>query len=378
MLKRISLLFASLVALLALILLLGHRLIIPALIPLSDLPKPSGAYAIGTQIFEWKDLKRDEWFTDEPHDKRRIIVQIWYPSEPSKNRPITYLPSPEKWLPALSDILELPQFLFNHLQEINTHSVLNALLKTNIKQAPLLIFSHGIYGFRFQNTAQFEALASRGYIVVSLDHPYDASLTFFEDGSIADFRSGYDGELTEDEFWALRTPQLNTRVADVRFIIDMIESKQAAKKLPWSVIDLERIGIFGHSYGGATAIVALDKDERIDAAIALDGWILPIKPELVNTGLHKPFLYIGQDTWSEQLNNQKLNTLLEKSSQHTALLLQGTEHFDFSDTPLFSPLMQTVGIAGIIPADQLARLLENNIATFFDKHLNHKSIVRNL
>jgi hypothetical protein len=50
-------------------------------------------------------------------------------------------------------------------------------------------------------------------------------------------------------------------------------------------------------------------------------------------------------------------------------------HFDFSDTPLFSPVMQTVGVAGAIPADELARLLEDNIIAFFDTHLSHKSIL---
>ena len=86
----------------------------------------------------------------------------------------------------------------------------------------MVLFSHGIWGMRFQNTAQFEALASRGYIDASVAHAYDASLTLFKDGTIADFRSGYEGELSEEEFWALRNPQLKTRVSDIRFMIDTI------------------------------------------------------------------------------------------------------------------------------------------------------------
>ena len=105
----------------------------PKLIPLSDLPTPAGSYSIGTQIVEWTDSTRNEWFTEESNDKRRIVVQIWYPSEASNDAALPYLPSPDKWLPALSDILELPQFLFNHLREINTHSVLNAELNKSIK-----------------------------------------------------------------------------------------------------------------------------------------------------------------------------------------------------------------------------------------------------
>ena len=373
MVKKISLSLLGLILLMIIVFVLGHRTIIPKLIPLSNLPTPSGAYAVGTQIFEWTDPTRDEWFTEEESDKRRIMVQIWYPSEPSNTSALPYLPSPEKWLPALSTIIEVPQFLFNHLRKIDTHSVLNAPLQKEVKRAPLVIFSHGIYGFRFQNTAQFEALASRGYIVISLDHPFDATLTVFKDGSIADFRSGYEGELSEEEFWALRTPQLTTRVADIRFMIDTIESKQSAGEDFWSSIDLERIGIFGHSYGGATGIIALDQDDRIDTAIALDGWILPIRPELVNKGLHKPFLYIGRESWPDKLNNQKLKKLLANSSRQTSIFLPGTAHFDFSDAPLFSPYLQSFGVVGSIPAAELARMLEDKIVKFFDTHLRHKS-----
>jgi len=375
MIKKISLSILAFVILVIVVFALGHRVIMPKLIPLSDLPEPLGSYPIGTQIFEWTDNTRDEWFTDEINDKRRIAVQIWYPSEVSNETPLPYLPYPDRWLPALSDILELPQFLFNHLREIDTHSILNAKLNQDIKQAPLVIFSHGIYGFRFQNTAQFEALASRGYIVISADHAYDASLTFFNDGSIADFRSGYEGELTEEEFWALRNPQLSTRVADIRFMLDTIENKQSAGEAIWSAIDLDRIGIFGHSYGGATGIVAAGQDKRIDAVVALDGWILPILPAVIDKGLQKPFFYIGRESWPDPLNYQKLNTLLNNSSQQSTLYLPGTMHFDFSDTPLFSPVMQTVGAAGDIPADELTRLLEDNIVAFFDTHLSHKSIL---
>jgi dienelactone hydrolase len=373
MIKKISLSILGLILLVIIVFVLGHRFIMPKLIPLSDLPKPTGAFDVGTQIFEWTDSQRDEWFTEEHGDKRRIMVQIWYPSEPSNAATLPYLPSPEKWLPALSTIIEVPQFLFNHLRKIDTHSVLNAPLQKEIKQVPLIIFSHGIYGFRFQNTAQFEALASRGYIVISLDHPFDATLTVFKDGSIADFRSGYEGELSEEEFWALRTPQLTTRVADIRFMIDTIESKQSAGEDFWSAIDLRRIGIFGHSYGGATGIIALDQDDRIDVAIALDGWILPIRPELVNKGLHKPFLYIGRETWPDQLNNQKLKKLLANSSQQTSMYIPGTAHFDFSDAPLFSPYLQSFGVVGSIPATELSRMLEDKIVKFFDTHLGHKS-----
>jgi len=373
MIKKSVKLLVGVFIVLIIIAVLGHSVIIPKLIPLSDLPTPSGVYSVGTKIFEWTDESRDEWFTEDKDDKRRIVVQVWYPSEDTNSAPVPYLVSADKWLPALSGILEIPQFLFNHLRDIGTHSVLNAPVNKKIENTPLVLFSHGIWGMRFQNTAQFEALASRGYIVVSVDHAYDASLTLFKDGTIADFRSGYEGELSEEEFWALRNPQLQTRVSDIRFMIDTIGVKQLKGGELWSVVDMERIGVFGHSYGGATSLIASVQDERIDAAIALDGWMIPIPLDVIDRGSDKPFYYIGRESWADPLNYQQLNKFLKRSSNQSTLFLTGTKHFDFSDTPLFSPYMQTIGLSGVIPAEELAKKLENEIVGFFDNHLNHES-----
>ena len=373
MIKKSVKLLVGVFIVLIIIAVLGHSVIIPKLIPLSDLPTPSGVYSVGTKIFEWTDESRDEWFTEDKDDKRRIVVQVWYPSEDTNSAPVPYLVSADKWLPALSGILEIPQFLFNHLRDIGTHSVLNAPVNKKVENTPLVLFSHGIWGMRFQNTAQFEALASRGYIVVSVDHAYDASLTLFKDGTIADFRSGYEGELSEEEFWALRNPQLQTRVSDIRFMIDTIGVKQLKGGELWSVVDMERIGVFGHSYGGATSLIASVQDERIDAAIALDGWMIPVPLDVIDRGSDKPFYYIGRESWADPLNYQQLNKFLKRSSNQSTLFLTGTEHFDFSDTPLFSPYMQTFGLSGVIPAEDLAKKLENEIVGFFDNHLNHES-----
>jgi fermentation-respiration switch protein FrsA (DUF1100 family) len=373
MIKKSVKLLVGVFIVLIIIAVLGHSVIIPKLIPLSDLPTPSGVYSVGTKIFEWTDESRDEWFTEDKDDKRRIVVQVWYPSEDTNSAPVPYLVSADKWLPALSDILEIPQFLFDHLRDIGTHSVLNAPVNKKVENTPLVLFSHGIWGMRFQNTAQFEALASRGYIVVSGDHAYDASLTLFKDGTIADFRSGYEGELSEEEFWALRNPQLQTRVSDIRFMIDTIGVKQLKGGELWSVVDMERIGVFGHSYGGATSLIASVQDERIDAAIALDGWMIPVPLDVIDRGSDKPFYYIGRESWADPLNYQQLNKFLKRSSHQSTLFLTGTKHFDFSDTPLFSPYMQTIGLSGVIPAEELAKKLENEIVGFFDNHLNHES-----
>ena len=43
------------------------------IIPLNDLPKPKGKHIIGTDIFNWNDSSRDEWFTKDEIDSRKIV-----------------------------------------------------------------------------------------------------------------------------------------------------------------------------------------------------------------------------------------------------------------------------------------------------------------
>jgi len=362
------------------IVLLGCSVIIPNLIPFKDLPAPTGKYLVGTQIFNWTDSKRDEWFTENDlEDKRKLVVQIWYPTNEINNNRYPYMDNPDKRLGPLSQQLELPVFMIRHIEEIKTNSILNASLHPDIVSIPVIIFSHGLGGMRAQNTAHIEELVSHGFFVISPDHPFDANVTIFDDGRIADYRSGttYNQakrgkgiELTEKDFWDFRLPQIMTRTADIQYLLDELEMRYSTGESPWSAIDLERIGIFGHSYGGATSVMVSYADKRIDACISLDGWNVPIPQNVIDNGLNVPFLYIGRPEWDTKLNYEKLDTLLARSTLAAdKLILEGTKHFDYSDTPYFSPMAKRFGISGELPADEILSILNLQIISFFDKHV---------
>ena len=159
------------------------------IIPLNDLPKPDGKYTVGTKLFYWEDSSRDEIFTKDIIDTRKIVVQIWYPAIQPSDSLYPYMDNPELRLNALSKQIGVPNFLMQHVKDIKGNSYLNAKPVEN-KKFPIILFSHGLGGTKTQNSINIEALVSNGYIVVAPDHTYDASVTIFENGDIYDFKSG--------------------------------------------------------------------------------------------------------------------------------------------------------------------------------------------
>ena len=110
-------------------------------------------------------------------------------------------------------------------------------------------------------------------------------------------------------------------------------------------------------------------DSRVDACINLDGWMEPIESKIIQQGLDIPFLYIGQEKWIDTpINDKKLDSLII-SSNGKIILLPGTKHFDYSDTPQFSPISSKLGVAGSMDIDLLRNRINSEILSFFDKYV---------
>jgi dienelactone hydrolase len=371
----------------------GCSTIVRTTLPFNDLPAPGGPFTVGMGIETWTDTSRPETFTVNPNDSRRIVVQYWYPAEDpdqgdnqGKGRTQTinqsnaypYIDHPDKRLSAFAKTMGLPRFLVEHIRDVKTHSLLNQPIHPGVNALPLIVFSHGLGGMKSQNSIQAEELASQGYVVIGADHAFDAYLTIFDDGSTADYRSSSTDISNEAEFWAARGPQLQARTRDIRFILDVIQShsKEAQDSVAtstrslWQRIDPDRIGVFGHSFGGATSLMALSQDPRIRAAIALDGWMVPVPEATIDAGTDKPVLYLGQERWDEPLNYEKLDRFITNSAgQAKKEIWPATKHMDFADAPHLSNFARRIGFAGSLSSAELRGRLNGSILTFFAEHL---------
>ena len=348
-------------------------------IPFNEVPKPTGDRNIGTESIELIDIDRLEWFTEDPQDLRKIMIQIWYPTDDLDGEKERYIDYGELRIEALASQFDYSPFLFKKLIDVETNSIKKA--EPSMQSSfPLIIFSHGLGGNRTQNTIMIEELTSHGYVVIAIEHAYDANISIFNNGDVADYRSGINYQrrntqkITPEEFWAIRLPQLETRAEDVSYIIDQLELGNLPENIV-NIIDLDNIGVFGHSFGGATSIYSSYNDNRIDACINLDGWMVVVPDEIVDNGINRNFMYLGQEQWDEKLNYQKLDKFIKSNTKSSKILIPNTTHYDFSDTPHMSKAAKFLNKSGKVKSKNLKNLLNELIISFFNQNLKNQKII---
>ena len=150
------------------------------------LPKPTGEYNIGTETLFLTDKSRNEKLTMRWGDKRMLQFKIWYPSDGKGDSVSNYLKDySSEILWKGYQIFDVGQSFFDSLKNFKTHSYENIPVSNKQTAFPLIIFSQGFYfGLDDFYTAFMENLASHGYIVVSITHPYDQVITKTSNGNV--------------------------------------------------------------------------------------------------------------------------------------------------------------------------------------------------
>jgi predicted dienelactone hydrolase len=352
----------------------------PLLIPVPLPPKPSGPNAVGTLTFEWVDETRPEIYDPNPGARRRIMVQAWYPAErpAGRSRLAPYFDHPAERTGREILSRRLPAFLFRYLDLGRTHSYPEAPVTKAPGAFPVLVFSHGWRGYRSQNNFQVEELASRGYVVFSADHTYGATATIFPDGTVIYLKpDALPANVSEGEYDRAARLLGQTWVGDIRFILDQAARIQSGQiQAPFSgKLDLERVGVLGHSTGGGAAVEACWLDQRCKAGLAMDAWLIPYDRQIPNEGLRQPFLFMQSENWPIP-RNAPLAAALFANMQACAyrLTIRGARHPDFAELPLLTPLLSLTGFRGRIGARQQMRIVNAYTLAFFDHFLKGQPV----
>ena len=290
---------------------------LPFVLPVPKLPEPSGPYAIGTTTYHLVDRNREETYGDHPGGDREFMLQVWYPAESgSSTMPAPYFDQLDVAASVLAERLGLPSFFLGHLDLVNTHAMIDARPVVEENAYPLLLFSHGLNGLRMQNTAQFEELASHGYIVASLDHTFDSVITIMPDGR-AILHHGQTVMPEGVSTVVLGRQLVGVRIQDLAAALTFLEDKNRDPDgFLLDRIDMDKIGVMGHSTGGATAIEFCAHSARCKAVLVQDGWVEPLSEDAMTHSLRQPSIFLSTDEWLGS-DNQRIGEMLSTSRIRT-------------------------------------------------------------
>jgi dienelactone hydrolase len=357
------------------LILLAVTVTLPILLPVPSVPAPDGPYKVGTATYVLTDDSRKELYSgkDEP---RKFMIQVWYPATPAPgSTPALWLDGAEQVAPAIADYLNLPHFFLDHIALTHSSSYLNAPADRSGAPYPVLIFSHGWNGFRAQSTFLMQQLASHGYVVIGMEHPYGSRLTIFPDGSIAPNNPAAlpPDSTPVDEYEKTARILVDQWASDMSYTLDTLTTwnQNAPDGIFTNLLDLQKVGGFGHSTGGGASIEFCGRDPRCKAGFPLDPFVRPVSESVLQNGLSKPFAFFFSQKWADDADSRN-NQLFRSFRQHlpagdAVMSITGTAHYDFSDLPALSPLAPQLKLKGPINGERVQKLVNTYVLAFFEQ-----------
>jgi dienelactone hydrolase len=360
----------------------------------SSLPSPTGKHKVGRMSIHLTDENRFEIYSTEKKDKKReLVVWIWYPTAPVFDfKRAIYLP--DKWSEA--------DFVYGvkmGTRAFQCHSFENAPVAESQTTYPIIIFTQT--GFSVLSySAIIEEIASHGYIVVGINHTYDAPVTVFSDGRVIPvsprFMEGVNSQVGSiEESLRFRAAVADYKTADIKFVADQLERINKRSSVLAGRLELTGLGVFGHSLGGNAALEFCRKDDRCKLAVNLDGanW-----NEVGKVGLKKPAMIIAAEhpefllpcdemvrakvfpsiEWCEEerlLLSQGWQIILDQATPGYGLTILGAKHanfadIQFADLPPDSPLQVVMGAA---KPELIWRITCDYLLAMFDTYLKSKA-----
>ena len=332
----------------------------------SFLPQPTGSYGIGVKRMHLVDVSRPENFTSNATDVREMMIQLWYPIEGTDGGPKTdYMDAPTfQWLKGRSPIplITIPN---NAYEFVRPHSRNETTIALGL--FPVVVFSPGYDGVYQIYTSFIEDLVTHGFVVVSINHPYVSGITVFPDGRTVGLAEVPVDPVAREAFFNM---SLRTIVSDVKFVLDTITVMNQSDPDFSGHFDLENVGMYGHSFGGANTAVCCYEDHRFCTGLTLDGVFYK---EFIPGDITVPFFFMFAE--ARLVNDETIRYMWDHTTDDTFnMSIDGSTHYAFTDVgvllshlvPLIPPRLL---LFGSIPPKRMVNITRTYVTVFFEVYL---------
>jgi dienelactone hydrolase len=321
--------------------------------PVVTAPAFSGPNRVGSSVADMTDVSRNDPYVPDG-GARELAVRFWYPAVATVNCAKSDYTPTKVWS-------RFEELVGVHLPLVTTNSCADAPVMDGTH--PVVVFTPGYTGTNTDYTFLFEDLASRGYVVASVGHTYEATAVEFPDGRMVNsvLGSHLGGPFRGDaEAMAFA---VSVRLRDLEFVLDELAKMNVNSESPLAgKLDLSRIAVAGHSMGAFTALLALEQDARFKAGVLIDGGFTLAPAEVITTPV--AVFAMGREWSSEGCG--VWNAL---QGPRLALNFLGADHMTPTDGIWIAKGAIAQGDMGL---DKTVTAVRSFVAAFLDANLQHK------
>jgi len=336
------------------------------------------------------------------------FIRFFYPVEktdetpPDESNKCFWIPRQEYTL-GLVNFMKLPVWFFGKLfywtvGSLCIPAVYNAPVykpaKGNLEgqSLPCVVFSHGLGGNRLIYSTYCCELASQGCLVACIEHRDEsASATYVlkeKDGEteLAEEWIKYHPLQPSYNEFEFRNSQVHKRADECIYahnILEKIHTGDFPKNLfkDTSVLqqlkgrlDLNKVAVVGHSFGGATTVLSLAKEKRFRCGVALDVWMLPLGEEIFNYDIDQPLLFVNSQAfhrWRENMDPLK-KLINKKPHKRPIIAIRCTKHMNQCDIPSVLPpyILRWTSLGSKLDQNTAVTLNRQAIWAFIARHLD--------
>jgi dienelactone hydrolase len=337
---------------------------------------PSGPYAVGMHEYLWIDQNRPDPFVKDTKFRRHLMARVWYPAE--------VVPGAQKALYVLNPKEFGEKSSYAAFTAVKSNAVLDAPIAKGRARFPVLVYQPGGGTQRFIGTFETEELASRGYVVIAVDHPGFSETVAFPDGTrfVPDqhVRPEEKGDFREDvkKNWNwLNDEVFPTWTADAVYTLDKVEElDKTPAQIFYQRLDVAKIGMFGWSFGGAESVEMSIDDPRVKAVIDQDGQLFGNGRK---KGTTRPLMLMhhgGEDRAPKPEQQEVLQELITQTKAWDQALIEHSTNERYEITIAktqhghFSDFMLAIAPApGELEARRAHAIINAYTLAFFDKYL---------